>query len=66
MEPKRQLLTGDVARILDVSPDYVRQLERAGVLVAAKTETGVRLFTPDNVQQVARDRAARRNARGRR
>ena len=53
------LLTGDVAKILDCSSEYVRQLETAGVLRARKTETGVRIFSLEDVQRVARGRAAR-------
>jgi excisionase family DNA binding protein len=54
-----KLLTSDVARILDCTPDYVRQLERAGQLHAAKTEGGVRLFDRGDVERFARERANR-------
>lgn len=53
------LLTGDVARILEVSPDTVRALERLGRLPALKTKRGVRLFDRRDVERLrlARERA---------
>jgi excisionase family DNA binding protein len=48
------LLSSDVARILDCSPDYVRSLERAGRLIATKTAGGTRLFRREDVEQFAR------------
>ena len=52
-------LTSDVARILNCTPDYVRQLERAGQLAASKTESGVRLFNRVDVERFARERVSR-------
>jgi excisionase family DNA binding protein len=54
------LTTGDVARILDVSPDFVRQLTRDGRLPAQKTRSGQRLFMAADVEQLAQERAAKR------
>jgi len=50
------LLTSDVARILSVSPDRVRALERLGQLPALKTENGVRLFDRRDVERLANER----------
>jgi excisionase family DNA binding protein len=51
-------LTNDVAKVLNVSPDTVRRLERAGILPALKTSSGVRLFSRADVERLARERAA--------
>lgn len=53
------LLTGDVARILEVSAETVRHLNRIGRLPALKTERGVRLFDRRDVERVARERRLR-------
>jgi DNA-binding transcriptional MerR regulator len=55
-QPKRFLLTGQVARRLNRSPETVRLLERQGRLRAIKTETGVRLFDADDVEREAQRR----------
>jgi len=65
MKPK-PLLTGDVARILDCSSEYVRQLETAGRLHARKTETGVRIFDSEDVDRLMRERAMRSETRSHR
>jgi excisionase family DNA binding protein len=57
------LLTNDVARILGVSPETVRLLERLGRLPALKTERGVRLFDRRDVERLAREREERRTSR---
>jgi DNA-binding transcriptional MerR regulator len=59
----RKLLTSDAAKILDVSPDLVRHLERSGVLPADRTPGGIRLYDPEDVTRLAGDRAARRRER---
>jgi DNA-binding transcriptional MerR regulator len=56
------LLTSEVARILDVSPETVRLWERLGRLPALKTKHGVRLFDQRDVEQFAREREERRSA----
>jgi excisionase family DNA binding protein len=55
------LTTGDVARMLDCSPDYVRQLTRAGRLPASITRSGLRLFAVEDVEQFAQAREAKRS-----
>jgi DNA-binding transcriptional MerR regulator len=50
------LLTNEVARLLDVSPQTVRLWERTGRLAATKTTKGVRLFKRGNVEDLARER----------
>jgi DNA-binding transcriptional MerR regulator len=61
MEPF--LLTSDVARILNCSPDYIRQFENAKQIIARKTENGVRLFDRNDVERFARKRASRTETR---
>jgi excisionase family DNA binding protein len=53
------LLTGDAARVLGVSPDLVRRLERKGELVALRTSRGTRLFRLEDVVRVRDARATR-------
>jgi len=53
------LLTSQVANILGVSSETVRQLENRGQLKASKTASGVRLFDPGEVQRVKRSREER-------
>ena len=60
---KPPILTLDVSRILDVSPRRVQQLEGAGVLVAIRTSRGQRLFDPDQVENVRRQRDENRRSR---
>ena len=50
------LLTSEVARILDVSPETVRLWERLGRLPALKTARGVRIFDRRDVERLARER----------
>lgn len=55
----------EVARLLKMTPENVRQLERKGKLQAAfKTGGGGRLFRPDDVAtfKVERERQAREKA----
>jgi excisionase family DNA binding protein len=52
------LLTNEVARTLGVAPDTVRLWERRGLLPAAKTAAGVRLFSKADVEAFARSRKA--------
>jgi DNA-binding transcriptional MerR regulator len=59
------LETGQVARILEISPFRVRQLADAGTLsVAMRTATGRRLFDPGAVEQLRRERERARQVRG--
>ena len=51
------LLTSDVARILNVSPDAVRAMERRGALPSERTGRGVRIFDRATVTRFAKERA---------
>jgi excisionase family DNA binding protein len=53
------MTTGDVSRILDVSPDYVRQLDRSGKLASIRTARGIRLFNAQDVRRLVRERQHR-------
>lgn len=52
------VLTSEVARILSCSAETVRNKERAGVLTAIRTPTGVRIFNRLDVERLANQRAA--------
>jgi excisionase family DNA binding protein len=54
------LLTNEVALLLRISPATVRVWERMGKLRALKTAGGVRLFERRDVEELAREHAARR------
>jgi len=58
------LLTRSVAKRLDLSEDRVRQLANSGALPSTRTETGVRLFSAEAVEQFIerRQQAGRRAA----
>jgi DNA-binding transcriptional MerR regulator len=49
---EQSLSTGAVARLLNVSTDMVRYLERKGILPAERTPSGRREFTLKNVKRV--------------
>ncbi len=57
------ITTGTVARLLNVSADRVRQLERLGILEATRTESGIRLFDRASVALVVQARQEQRAAR---
>ena len=53
------LSPADAARILKVVPATIRQMEARGVLaLAARTESGMRLFRRADVEALARTRAS--------
>lgn len=60
MSPKRQadelLSTNDAAKILGVTPDNIRYLERRGKLKAEYTHSGQRIFRRGDVEAAARAR----------
>jgi len=60
-EAGQLLTTSATARILDMTPDGVRALERRGKLRAMRTTTGQRLFARADVESVrdARTRGRR-------
>jgi excisionase family DNA binding protein len=56
-DPDQLLSTGDVAKLLKISPDGVRYLERRGKLRAQYLRSGQRLFRLEDVEQFARARS---------
>jgi DNA-binding transcriptional MerR regulator len=52
------LLTGDVAKALDLSAENVRRLHRIGRLRAAMTANGTRIFERAEVERLKAERAA--------
>ena len=61
---ERWLTVADVGRLLDLTPDAIRDLERRGHLRAVRTvgKKPVRLFLEGEVQEFARRRRARQRA----
>ena len=57
------ITTSEAAKILDLSESGVRALERSGRLNAARTGTGMRIFSKAEVQRVAAARAAKQEPR---
>lgn len=58
-DPDQQLLSvSEAARILTLSADGVRYLERTGEIAAVRTQGGVRLFRLGDVMALAVKRAA--------
>lgn len=53
------LMSGDVARLLNISSDRVRQLERAGKLKARRTARGQRIFRASEVDEFLKERLAK-------
>ena len=54
--------TGDVARRLGVSAEYVRELERRGKLPVEKLESGQRIFRLEDVEHLRQERETKRAA----
>ena len=46
----------DAARMLDVSPERVRQLEREGKLLAERMSRGQRIFKAEDVERLVAER----------
>jgi DNA-binding transcriptional MerR regulator len=59
------ITTSGAARILGLSEAAVRLLEARGELRAERTASGIRLFDPIHVAEVARQRAQRQAQAGR-
>ncbi|GEM_PF-1625455 len=57
------LTTGDAAKRLDVSGEYVRRLVREGKLTATRTVSGQHLFEAGEIERFASEREAARQAR---
>ena len=55
---KNPILTKDVEKALDLSTKSVHDLARKGVLHTERTPGGTRLYDAEQVQKVAKDRAA--------
>jgi hypothetical protein len=73
VEPRRKemgvtttyLTTAGAARLLGVTPDSVRLYAKQGQLpVAVVSESGIKLFKRDDVEQLAKCRAARKKIAG--
>lgn len=56
-----RLTTSGASRILEVTPDRVRQLVREGRLAAERTESGYRIYNRADVERLAEERAQRRS-----
>ena len=56
----KKLLTKDAAKLLNITAERVRQIEREGGLRANRTEGGVRLFERADVEKLAKDRAKKK------
>lgn len=56
------ITTSEAARILDLSPDSVRRLEREGALPAIKVGKGHRLFEQSEVEKLRSERERTRSA----
>ena len=56
------ILTGESARILEVSERVVRRYADEGRLRTIRTSRGIRVYERSDVERLARDRAERRRA----
>ena len=63
MDREQFLTTGDAARKLNVSSEYVRRLTLAGKLSATRTVSGQYLFEESDLERFARKREADRRKR---
>ncbi len=59
----KYLRTSDAAKILGITPEYVRQLERTGKLPAFKTVGGYRVFDIEEVKTFAAEREKQKQTR---
>lgn len=57
------LSTGDVARRLGVSAEFVRALERRGKITSVRTVGGRRIFAAGDVERLAVEREQQRQAK---
>ncbi len=61
---KEQFLsTGDAARRLNVSSEFIRKLERSGKLVAMRTAGGQRIFRAEDIEFLASEREKQQTRR---
>ena len=56
MNSDQVLMTRDVSRLLDVAPETVRQMVRAGKLSADRTAGGIRIYKRGEVERLAAKR----------
>jgi DNA-binding transcriptional MerR regulator len=56
------LSTNDVAKILKKSQDPIRHYERTGKLNAIRTQGGIRLFSREQVEHLAREQNRNKEA----
>ena len=56
MSEHQPITVGEAARILRVSEDTVRRYDATGVLKAARTSSGIRIFNRAEVERVALER----------
>jgi DNA-binding transcriptional MerR regulator len=67
MDSRRKVFTiGKVAALIGRSPQTLRQWDLAGRLVPKRTETGDRIYSPEQVEQARRMAAAWDKARAER
>ena len=64
MSQRPALTVSEAARVLGLSADRVRQLERCGVLLSTRTASGMRLFDPAAVERLAAERCIADRRRG--
>ncbi len=62
--PDDLMTTGEAARVLGLSTDMVRLLERDGRLPSRRTTNGLRLFRRGEVEKLAAERARAAASRG--
>lgn len=60
MEKPKFMTSAEAARLLNVTPETVRCLERTKKLPALRTESGVRLFHRADVESLVAKRNSRR------
>ena len=60
MEKTKYVTTSTAARMLGLSSESIRSFAVRGILPALRTESGVRLFERTAIEDLARERAARR------
>jgi excisionase family DNA binding protein len=63
MIEQQLMTTDDAARRLNISTVYVRKLESSGKLKAMRTISGKRIFLADEVERLAVEREAKRQAK---
>lgn len=56
------LTTGDAARRLDVSGEYIRKLTRDGRISALRTVSGQYLFESSEIERLVREREAKKQS----